>query len=137
MNILKYIKLYIIRNFKVITINDAVTNGLTFSRNIYGDEVNTINCRSLWVDTHGKVYRVKQLYTRVFDIDEFNDWFKNEFNGYDGRVGASGIFLRCDKLTPNWIEEYMKHIGQDISYDNIMFYYDVVRKNWINQLGNV
>lgn len=33
-----------------------------------------------------------------FNIEEFNDWFKNDFDGYDGRKGASGIFLRTDKL---------------------------------------
>ena len=48
-----------------------------------------------------------------FNIDEFNDWFKNDFDGYDGRKGAAGIFLRTDKLSHSWIVEYLTHIGQE------------------------
>lgn len=71
--------------------------------------------------------------TKEFDINEFNDWFKNDFTGYDDRKGAAGIFLRCDKLSPNWIEEYLELIGQDTSYDSIQKYYDIVRKDWISR----
>lgn len=71
--------------------------------------------------------------TKQFDIDEFNDWFKNDFDGYDGRKGAAGIFLRCDKLSPYWIEQYLEFIGQDISYENVQKHYDIVRKDWISR----
>lgn len=71
--------------------------------------------------------------TRNFDINEFNDWFKNDFDGYDGRKGAAGIFLRCDKLSPNWIQQYLEFIGQDTSYENVQKHYDIVRKDWLSR----
>lgn len=76
-----------------------------------------------------------KIITRDFDINEFNDWFKTEFDGYDGRKGAAGIFLRTDKLSPHWIGMYLTHIGQDASFDNCYMYYDVVRKDWIDKLS--
>ena len=71
--------------------------------------------------------------SKDFNIDEFNDWFKNEFDGYDGRKGAAGIFLRTDKLSPNWIKEYLEYIGQDTSYDNVQNHYNIVKKDWIGR----
>lgn len=68
-----------------------------------------------------------------FNIDEFNEWFKNEFEGYDGRKGAAGIFLRTDKLSPNWIKEYLELIGQETSYEYIQKYYAIVREDWISR----
>lgn len=72
--------------------------------------------------------------TKDFDIDEFNDWFKFDFYGYDGRKGAAGIFLRCDKLSPYWIEQYLDFIGQDISDENVKKHYDIVRKDWLSRI---
>ena len=71
--------------------------------------------------------------TKDFDIEEFNNWFKNDFNGYDGRKGAAGIFLRLDKLSPYWIKDYLEFIGQDTSQENVQNHYDIVRKDWINR----
>lgn len=49
------------RNFKVISIQQAVKWGLSFSHNIHGDLINYLNCRSVWVDDKKRNYRVKQL----------------------------------------------------------------------------
>ncbi len=76
-----------------------------------------------------------KIVSRDFDINEFNDWFKTEFDGYDGRKGAAGIFLRTDKLSPHWIGMFLTYIGQDATFDNCRKYYDVVRKDWINKLS--
>jgi hypothetical protein len=76
---------------------------------------------------------IKEVVKKDFDIDEFNHWFKTEFTGYDGRKGAAGIFLRTDKLSQYWIEEYLELIGQDTDYENITKYYDLVRKDWISR----
>ncbi len=65
---------------------------------------------------------------KEFNIDEFNDWFKTEFDGYDGHKGAPGIYRRCDKLSQYWVEDYLKHIGQDPNGSSK--YYNIVRKNW-------
>lgn len=70
---------------------------------------------------------------KEFDIEEFNEWFKNDFEGYDGRKGAAGIFLRTDKLSSYWVEDYLKHIGQDPTYEDVQKYYQIVRKDWMNK----
>jgi len=56
------IKLWWISNFKVITITKAKELGLTWGRNVYGDEINHINCRSIWLDKKGRRYRVNMLF---------------------------------------------------------------------------
>ena len=72
---------------------------------------------------------------KEFNIDEFNDWFKNEYTGYGG--SARGIFLRTDKLSHNMIEDYLKEIGiNKPSYEDIIKYYEIVRKDWVNKLNN-
>lgn len=76
----------------------------------------------------------QQKTPKEFTMDEFNEWFKTEFDGYDGRKGAPGIFLRTDKLSPHWILQYLEYIGQDTSEENVDKYYIMVRKDWINQL---
>ncbi len=80
-------------------------------------------------------YEIKNIsiISKPFNIDEFNEWFKTEFDGYDGRKGAAGIFLRTDKLSSMWIKEYLIHINQDHSFENVEKYYQVVRKDWINR----
>ena len=55
------IKLWWIRNFKIIEIERAKELGLTFAGNVYGDEINYLNCRSIWSDSKGRRYRVRQL----------------------------------------------------------------------------
>ena len=55
-----------IRVFKVITQKKANQMEFVFYRNIYGDEINRINCRSLWQDYRGRLYRVYELYDENF-----------------------------------------------------------------------
>jgi len=45
----------------VITNERARELNLQFIRNIYGDLINHLNCRSIWKDDGGKQYRVKYL----------------------------------------------------------------------------
>lgn len=69
-----------------------------------------------------------------FNIDEFNEWFKTGFDGYDGRKGAPGIFLRLDKFSRYCVEDYLKYIGQEPTSEEIQYYYDIVRNDWKNRL---
>lgn len=50
--------LWWIRTFKVISNQRAKELGLTHCRNVYGDEINHINCRSIWFDDENRQYRV-------------------------------------------------------------------------------
>lgn len=54
-------KKFFIRIFTIISIEKAYEYNLTFVTNVYGDEINIINCRSLWIDGNGRYYRIKQL----------------------------------------------------------------------------
>lgn len=54
---------FYLRWFKVISEEKAKKLGLKFYRNIYGDEINRTNCRSIWLDGNNKRYRVKELYS--------------------------------------------------------------------------
>ena len=58
---LKNLKLWYIRKFKVITIEKANSLNLKHFKNVYGDEINHIRCRSLWVDNKNRLYRVSNL----------------------------------------------------------------------------
>ena len=49
------------RNFKIINENQAKYWGLTFYRNVYGDEALIRDCRSIYKDKKGRQYRVAQL----------------------------------------------------------------------------
>lgn len=51
-----------LRWFCIIDKSKAKQLGLDFYRNIYGDEINYLNCRSLWKDSKGRLYKVAQLY---------------------------------------------------------------------------
>lgn len=59
------IKLFYYRTFKVIPFGKAHDLGLTFKCNIYGDLINKINCRSIWIDSKGREYRVEGLYKTI------------------------------------------------------------------------
>ena len=61
-----YMLLFAVRDkyrqlFVSIDIEEAKKRGFTFARNIYGDEINHINCRSIWVDQKALAWRVEQL----------------------------------------------------------------------------
>ncbi|QQO97085.1 hypothetical protein Nekkels1_8 [Cellulophaga phage Nekkels_1] len=47
--------------FISIEMEEAKKRGFKFYRNVYGDEINYINCRSLWVDQKSRTWRVEQL----------------------------------------------------------------------------
>jgi len=52
---------YWARTFKVITISQAIDFDLSFKENIFGDLINKLNCRSVWVDDKGREYRVREV----------------------------------------------------------------------------
>ncbi len=54
-------KMWHSRWFKVITNQQAIEWKLTHVRNVYGDEINRLNCRSIWKDAKGRMYRVALL----------------------------------------------------------------------------
>lgn len=56
-------ELFMIRNITHyrLDLHQAQYFKLTHVRNIYGDEINHLNCRSLWKDEKGRLYKVKQL----------------------------------------------------------------------------
>jgi hypothetical protein len=57
---MKALKLFYYR-FKVISSLQALELGLEFRYNIFGDLINHLNCRSIWVDSKGRTYRVREL----------------------------------------------------------------------------
>ena len=57
---MKELKLFYYR-FKVITRLQALEIGLDFRYNISGDLINCLNCRSIWADSKGRTYRVREL----------------------------------------------------------------------------
>lgn len=55
-------QMWFARWFQIISEEQAREWGLTFSRNIYGDEVNLLDgARSIWLDSEKNVYRVQEL----------------------------------------------------------------------------
>ena len=57
----KEIYLWWLRTFKVISNQKAKELELTHRRNVYGDEINKLNCRSIWTDYKRRQYRVEHL----------------------------------------------------------------------------
>ena len=58
---MKNLKLWYIRTFTVISIEKANDLGLMRLRGVYGDEINHLNCRSIWCDGKVRTYRVAEL----------------------------------------------------------------------------
>jgi len=53
---------YWFRSWKLIeSVERAEKMGLKFHKNVYGDEINYVNCRSIWYDEYRNVYRCKTL----------------------------------------------------------------------------
>ena len=52
---------WMFRTFQVISKTKARKYNLYCYRNVHGDEVNYLNCRSIWKDNKGREYRVKEL----------------------------------------------------------------------------
>lgn len=61
MKVFKSTRLWYYRTFCTISKSKATKLGLTFHRNVYGDAINHLNCRSLWKDSKGRQYRVESL----------------------------------------------------------------------------
>jgi len=47
--------------FISIDAEEAQKRGFRFVTNIYGDRINQLNCRSLWIDHKNRTWRVEQL----------------------------------------------------------------------------
>jgi hypothetical protein len=58
---IKKIKMWIKKEFGVLTIQECIDLNLEFCHNIYGDAINKLNCRSIWRDSNGKSYRCNSL----------------------------------------------------------------------------
>jgi hypothetical protein len=67
-NVIKELELFYLRVFRVITQNRAKELDLEFVRDVYGDETNRLNCRSIWKDNKGRLYRVRYLH-RLFKLN--------------------------------------------------------------------
>jgi hypothetical protein len=48
--------MWYVRNFGRVTMQQIIDWDLVFIRNVHGDEINHIDCRSLWKDAKGRVY---------------------------------------------------------------------------------
>jgi len=60
-DVISRFSLWWIRTFKVISNQRAKELGLRHWRNVYGDEINHLNCRSIWFDDKSRQYRVSHL----------------------------------------------------------------------------
>ena len=53
---------------------DAEKLKLKFVQNIYGDSINALDCRSIWIDEYGNEYRCQQLFdNKKYIKDENSD----------------------------------------------------------------
>lgn len=53
------------KEFGVLTLDECRDLGLEFSYNVYGDNINQMNCRSVWRNAKGKSYKCHSLYTTI------------------------------------------------------------------------
>lgn len=53
--------MWLARNFQVISFKQAKEWQLDFVKNIFGDGINHLNCRSIWKDKKGREYRVEDF----------------------------------------------------------------------------
>ena len=47
------------------TVEQAVKMELKHDKNVFGDEINRLDCRSLWYDKYDNLYRCDQLNTAL------------------------------------------------------------------------
>ena len=74
----KFLKMWYARYFKVISNEQAIDWGLIHFRNIYGDEINHMNCRSIWCDDKDRFYRVKHIMLNETNYDEVMNQYQKE-----------------------------------------------------------
>jgi len=61
--ILRFLAVCFYHRFVIIkSCDDAIKRGLKFGENVYGDAINTWNCRSFWYDEYNYRYRCAELY---------------------------------------------------------------------------
>lgn len=70
-----------------------------------------------------------------FNVEKFNDWFCNEYDGYDGRIGNKGIFLRLDKLSGHMISDWLEYLYVEYDESDIRKMTDLIRENWREKLS--
>jgi hypothetical protein len=78
MNIIKWFK----RVFRILTIEECKELGLEFSHNVHGDNINNLNCRSIWKDEKGRTYKCGSLGQTPVCMGTLDLWaekLKNEF----------------------------------------------------------
>ena len=72
---LNSVKLWFKKEFGILTIEECKNLNLSFCHNIYGDEINYINCRSIWRDEKDKSYRCNSLCNNKGDYLNFENWY--------------------------------------------------------------
>lgn len=68
-DMIKEIKLWYYRHFKIITLQQCYDFNLYFDSNIYGDEINYLNCRSVWADDKQRLYRCEELFETKYNYN--------------------------------------------------------------------
>lgn len=84
-----------------------------------------------------KPIEYKQFDVGEFDVEHFNYWFCELYDGYDGRKGCKGIFLRTDKLSPSMMQDYLDYFGYEPSHENVWLIEPIIRKDWIDKLSKI
>lgn len=78
MNIIEWFK----RKFTILTTEECKELKLRFVHNVYGDSINYLNCRSVWQDEKGRIYKCKsfeQTPVCMGTLDLWAEKLKNEF----------------------------------------------------------
>lgn len=70
MKIFKRLMLWFKKEFGILTLEECKELNLEFSHNIYGDNINHLNCRSIWRNEKGKSYRCESLEEQMFDLEQ-------------------------------------------------------------------
>jgi hypothetical protein len=67
---------------------------------------------------------------RILDVNNFNEWLKNDFTGYGYQQGAPGLVGRSDKLSYSMIVSYFLAQGVECEEDEIIDFQNKIRKQW-------
>ena len=93
------------RFIKIKTCQEAYDNGLTWYRNVHGDEINYLNCRSMWADELGFMYRCRELYEE-HKIEKIKC----------SSCGKEEVYIACpDKCEECYTKETAQEIQQEIT----------------------
>ena len=83
-----------------------------------------------------KKEKLKLSKEEMYFVDNFNEWFCNIYDGYDGRIGNKGIFLRLDKLSPNMIMDWFEYLNCEYDSNDEYVMMDKIRENWLNKISD-